>query len=354
MTTEFQKVAEISSSECREALKNKYIRYFARGEWLKLNGTLGMTRSYNFFTNGGVDKYGYCVWATFKSGGLSFEKSYEETFVDLSFEKFRGTYDVSNGKVKFSNGLIGHYFDETLIDAEYGRLIWTAKKANCLETVSEIYNGNATVYKKKTDSHRFAKGSVLMVKNEESLQYIGLKLVKEQDLCGVNCFNSQVPGIVVCFRDFGQIISKLSGKSMANVDPKYNDLKASMAFLSLKNSFAIAKNFREIQTQICNLERQSLHNKLQALADKNPYALLDIYGKGYKVLEGGAVAYLLKCTRKEATLAVYPNCTKEIPIRLIGENVTKFADPLTFNIKDFPSIIHCNPVMPMRFKIGTR
>ncbi len=48
----------------------------------------------------------------------------------------------------------------------------------------------------------------------------------------------------------------------------------------------------------------------------------------------------------------YRNCTQEIPVRLASSNNTaKFADPISFTLSNYATVIPCDPVAPPRWNI---
>ena len=101
---------------------------------------------------------------------------------------------------------------------------------------------------------------------------------------------------------------------------------------------------------LCQVEMAAWRSKLHNLAGTdNPYALLDHYGRGFTLQVAGAAAYIIKCGRLNATRADYRNCTQEVPVAVKGQ--TKFADPFTWIIKDYPTVVPCSPIMPVRWNI---
>ena len=89
--------------------------------------------------------------------------------------------------------------------------------------------------------------------------------------------------------------------------------------------------------------------KRQLAGTDNPYALLDTYGRGHTIQVAGAAAYVTKCAPVQATRADFKNCTLEVPVRV--DDGLRFADPITWILKEFPTIIPCSPIMPVRWLI---
>ncbi len=108
-----------------------------------------------------------------------------------------------------------------------------------------------------------------------------------------------------------------------------------------------------MQSDLCSIDRKLLHTRLQSIANGNPYSILDIYGPGHTIYVAGTVAYITKC--KPVEVKINPEfipCTTELPVTVIKDNYTSFADPLTLVLKDVATIIPCSPVMPPAWKIN--
>ena len=76
---------------------------------------------------------------------------------------------------------------------------------------------------------------------------------------------------------------------------------------------------------------------------------MDLYRPGHVYYRAGAVAYISKCAPTMATLTDHPNCTTEIPVLVNGTK--RFADPLSWVLRDYPQEIPCSNTMPVRWKI---
>ncbi len=82
------------------------------------------------------------------------------------------------------------------------------------------------------------------------------------------------------------------------------------------------------------------------------YALNSLLGPGHRVTTVGATAYVTRCQGVQAARIEYRNCTQEIPVRLSSSNNTiKFADPISFTLSGYTTIIPCDPVAPPRWNI---
>jgi hypothetical protein len=111
-------------------------------------------------------------------------------------------------------------------------------------------------------------------------------------------------------------------------------------FLHINRRLGNFQRFEEFQEAVCQVERKSLFNKLQALASGNKYVLQDIYGP------------------VEARIYDPVNCTKEIPAEIGSEefgNVTrKYVNAQTMILQDFPKRVPCTKEYPPKWKIEDR
>lgn len=103
--------------------------------------------------------------------------------------------------------------------------------------------------------------------------------------------------------------------------------------------------------------RKLLQTKLQIVTKGNHYALKEVFGEGegFKVRVQGSVAWVTKCIPVVATITSYDNCTIQIPVNINHDNTTvKFVDPIDKTIKAVPTIVPCDPINPVMWKIGSK
>jgi hypothetical protein len=55
---------------------------------------------------------------------VPFLDSYELTIVKVKVQTTKGKYNPETGRISFSNGLVGNYFEKVLMDAEMGIYLW--------------------------------------------------------------------------------------------------------------------------------------------------------------------------------------------------------------------------------------
>jgi hypothetical protein len=343
-TPVWQRTKEITPRECRRAVKKGLITVDTR----TFRVTVGDKFETSFYSRGGVADDGTCQVEDFRSGGVQFYNSYEQTRISVLVAAIRGMADTEAGTVIFNNGVQGRWKDEVLRDAIEGTMVWEAADPACEETVSEIFLGSASIHR-RLGSRNVEEAVVMVAGGPTGDQYAGLVLHKPTSLCGAHCYTTQVKGVEVCILREGD--APLPPHTFrASFSQTKTGIQTEIGHLHLGTNMRMHKRFELVQTELCQLERKILHGRLQALAGAdNPYALLDLFGPGHDVIVAGAVAYVTTCVPAEVTKADHANCTEEIPVNHNG--TTKFVDPFTFVMRDFPTEMPCSDLMPIRWRV---
>lgn len=329
--------------ECRLAARNRAITYEGKIRHVDL----GIVHHFSQYTHGSRDKNGVCKHSNFRSGETNFVKSYEETFLTIQIKIVRGTADLSTGNVLFTNGLRANFADGVMKDQTEGTIVWTATPPSCSKSTSLVYNGQVKIHRKRAEGDL---GAIVMIANGTSGQYAGFVIRESQTVCRIKCYTTQVDGLVLCPAYAGTAAAtKL--QYLPHIDTRRTAAQSQMGHLHLTENMKVYKRFDAVTKDLCILDKRVLHTKLHALAGThNPYALLDIMGAGHTVYTAGAVAYVAQCLQVEGHRVDHPNCTEEVPMLING--TVMFADPLTWILKSFPTVIPCSDLMPVRWKIS--
>ena len=335
---------EVTPEECRQAVISKSMTVKGR-TYSNLN--YGATTSFKFYSHGSKDKEGNCATTNFRSENYFYQNAYEETTLEITIQHVRGTANTGTGVVFFANGLRARYQDTVIRDALEGVLVWNATTPNCEETTSQVYLGNAELHLLKRAPG--IQGAILLVKNDTTHQYAGLIIKEPKNICKLECYSTQITSLAACIlREFD---SPMDLTFKAHINPHLTNTQTQLSFLHINTNLENHKKFEVIQKSICQNERRIMFNKLQAIAGTdNPYALLDLYGKGHVVYRAGAVVHVAKCYQLDAGRASFPNCTTEIPVSVNGS--TKFADPFTWVLRSYPTIVPCSRIMQVKWKIN--
>lgn len=189
--------------------------------------------------------------------------------------------------------------------------------------------------------------------DKRKTQYAGLILKDATSTCGTHCYTTQIDGVLTCILREGD--SPLPPATFKDTFRQETvDFQTQVGHQSIGNNLRTGARFEVVQQDLCELERKVLSQGLQGLAAGNKYSLLDLFGRGSVAHTAGAIAYITKCVEVNVGKASYPNCTNEIPVREheASANRTRFADPLTLILRDYPTIIPCSDYMPPGYMIG--
>lgn len=350
LTTVYEETINIDPEECLRIVKEK--------KWHGQRLVYGVPSKTVTMTRGSVDTNGWCEAEDFMSGGQYYYSSYEETFRHLYIDILTGLVKPGHDEITVENGLRGSFAKGTMLDSQEGRLAWKVDTPECEKGVSQIYKGFVSLHRsaKRNLTDPSKQDGIVILEDKESGRIGGFALRSPLEVCGQHCWSTSVSELVLCFRE--------------RADTEFGDFKFNPAFAQAKvdmwarighalltNTLTIDDRLTTILRSICRIDRRILRHKLQAIANGNPYALLQEYGRGNLVSVGGTVAYITQCVPRNASLASFPNCTAEIPIQFQDvkgdqEPQTFFADPFTRIVTRVATILPCSELTPVSFKSG--
>ena len=259
----WEKNYELTPRECENAVKYGELRVEGRNYEVPA----GTKKTFVFYSHGSVDRKGNCKTSSFVTDGQLYTKSYEETILVIHLSELHGSYDLSSGTVSFRNGLTISYKHGVLRDAYAGTIVWNSSEPACQNTVSQVYEGNATLHRMKGDT--FA-GSIVMVNNEATGQHAGLLLQTPRSTCRAACYSTQVKGIVACMlREMEDPIPKHAFKPSFQTEGA--NLRTEFSGLYLRYGMFTGEKFEEMSTDICDVQREVIFGRFHALAgSSNP------------------------------------------------------------------------------------
>ena len=341
----WNQVVPLGQQKCEKIMQEKKIRYEGRTLFVSKIGTPAEGQ---WYSHGNVAKDGTCSWAEeVVSEGVTYPWSYQHVIAKLQTDHVTGEYDMTDGLITFPrlNNIRGNYQLGELNDHSAGTVYWNNNKHDCGDGISEIYHGTVHVYKKKMNQGAMLD-AILMVNSTDTQQYAGLVIKGDRFLCGMKCFETHIPGITVC--PPGR--SGVQVKFRPGFKAEDRQIQSQIGFMHLNINLQVFDSFQELQRALCAVDRKTLSNKIAAIAtDSSPYSLLDVYGPGHMSLLAGGVAYIAKCVSAEVTLSSHHNCTQEVPV--LYKEKKFFMNPLTRIIQQYPTVIPCSDLMPVRWEL---
>ena len=338
----WQRVVDLSPEECRSAalgtgMRVENVEYFPK---------IGVTEHHRYFTRGSR-KDGTCQYQkSFVTAGKIYSWSQEEYIVEITVSEVRGIADGADGHIRLNNGLRVPFRKGFARDNHEGLIVWNTTDIKCEDSVSQVYLGKAEVYHLRNQNR---SGSIIMVQNNVTFQVAGLVMQEDTTLCHAQCHDTHVDGIAVCVLQPGQApVARRDFQPL--FDAESPNLLAQIAHSKISAAMSANDRFATVQAKVCQVELKTIHNKLQAISGAdNKYALLDVLGIGHVIHTSGNVVYVSQCVEKVAATADYTNCTEEIPVSV--NNVTMFVDPFTWVLQEVPTVVPCNPIMPVKWRI---
>ena len=191
-------------------------------------------------------------------------------------------------------------------------------------------------------------GDLIMVEDHEEVRYAGFVLKSETRICTRPVYNTQLSGMSIVVLRPGD--PKVDATYHTPDEMTSTDVQSNLGYVHLKRSLHTDQRFAALQSLVCQNERKILTAKLHMIAADNRHALLDTYGPGHAITRAGSVAYVTVCVPRLAKIRQVTNCSQEIPVAM--GNVTGYADALTFVLQPFPTLLPCDPITPVRWKIN--
>ena len=318
-----------------------------------------------FYSKGGRDLDGNCIWDSWLYRGENYRKSYEETVVKVRFRNLKGHINRRTGILTIATAGIQATYAETMVDDVEGIYVWELAKENCTEHTSNVYDDFATVHRvreeKRKSSDKF-DGSVLTFTNTETQQSGGFVVSKERDACLPDCHRTHVQGLIACL-DPHRIRHKIAYQPGQQADIKM--LQIAMSHMQLTDTFKVNGKFTAIAYDNCETRRYGTEHQLADVAgNDNPYALRNVKISGIgkdcrQFLHGGASGYVASCPKVNVTMVPYDNCTLEVPVvyaddALNETAIVHFVDPITLIMQSVPTISVCSPAMPIKWRINSK
>ncbi len=345
---ETEKQWPMTPQKCRDAVRAQTVEFDDQ----KLPVFVGGSRTTSYFKHGGVEirDWHFCQNSHFMYRGRTYKDSYMTVTATVTIEVLRGLYNPSTGRVRFSNGLTSNYYDRTVEDGILGSISWNTHQFSCAERMSSIFNGTATLHPINNASSIGNEGDLVMISESKENRFAGLVLKSGLDSCGSRLFQTQLKDIVVQVLKPGETPVPSHFVPWGEADTA--SLASNLGFIHLDRSMHQDKRFLEVRSAICENERKFIAAQLAMSAGHSSYALIHSHGVGHVLTRAGSVVHVTSCTPRLATYRLFPNCTQEIPVQIGNE--TAFADPLTWVLQRYPTVVPCDRITPVMWQINDR
>ncbi len=352
-TAEFMRSVYLSRQECEFAV-NTGTFYF---EGRKIEATPGGHSFTSYVSKGSTSTKGHCNPhpEPFVAGNSTFSYHLERTSLHIELKTVQGVRDFQHDQVVFDD--LRATLSKGFIHAPMYALYWNNQtEVTCDNGLLQSFDGTAQI-RKLNDNGGSYDGAIVMVEQKQGTElFAGFKLSEKVIMCNRTAYATNVAQTYIYIVPYNADVLPLAkfGNSRYTKVETIQILTGNTA-MHIRNSLNMYGGFKGVTEDLCRVERGTIHTKLNMLASGDRYALTKEYGPGYQFRLASSVAYVAKCEEKEATLASFPNCTREIPV-YIGPNDTStqvlFADPLTYNLVPSPTVVACDTVMPQKWVIN--
>ncbi len=89
-------------------------------------------------------------------------------------------------------------------------------------------------------------------------------------------------------------IEVASGKfNMVTTEAEFKRLESELSFLQVRSTMTLQETIHQVKAEICKDRKQIAHTRLESIAGaKNPYSLMQVFGRGHQVTRNGATVYV--------------------------------------------------------------
>jgi hypothetical protein len=97
----------------------------------------------------------------------------------------------------------------------------------------------------------------------------------------------------------------------------------------VKTTLSNRDRLRQVRLAICDPRRQVVATRLEAAAGSdNPYAFIEVFGRGHLSTCAGAAVYITRCNPVSVQPRAVVNCTSEVPVMFNGTEM--FIDLISY------------------------
>jgi hypothetical protein len=224
--------------------------------------------------------------------------------------------------------------------------VWEYDPMECPQTIVKLYKGMMKAYVNQTSTY---EGSTVVVEHQDKDQAAGLEVAESFILCGHQAFRSHIKSIAVFVHKDDQMEvaqGRFFGKE-GEVD--LTRLESGMSFMQVRASMSMKEKLRQVRGATCENRRDIARTRLEAVVQ--PHLHLREGPPRHQGRRGRIRDKVLSPPPPvEVVPRIHSNCTEEILVTVNGTDA--FVDPISYVIKSTRSPIHCDDVVPPRYKVG--
>lgn len=180
-------------------------------------------------------------------------KSFKFVLVTINTESIEVPYNIEESSIFFDNVEIP--IDLNHYSKPGTTYYWNIQEQNCTGKIQEVYIGSAKLYRSKKENIN----DVVLIRNNETHQYMGLQLVNNANICGLSGYSSSTKNIFVLVNGTNNTGSK--SWYIQNLDKEaiqvnqYSHVRSFLEIMSIEVGQFWSEAFSKITERICENER---------------------------------------------------------------------------------------------------
>ena len=341
------------------------------------------TKTVSWYSHGGLDENSRPIREVFTPEGSSqpVTGAAEVSTLAITLNEYDGEADIPNDILTIpALNVKTNYRPSVSQRGDYGLLAWKQTTHQCQEGMSKILRSNATIYRRKPEfpesredfrttgdqpkrrnDHQL-KGAVVILHNKDEDRAESVVVQPGHHDCLAECHTTNVRDLTICVGD-GQGLGNLSTRPVTS-SIRLN-MRIGMTQLNKVNHLDGLELGKRMHARMCEENNKMSGKDLAAgLNLRNPYSLQSTTlpepgsagSTGRAITLRGVVGYIYECTPCEVKLVQLDYCTQQIPCEITDPETGKprlaFADPVSFNLRDYPTKTPCTPRLPVQYLIN--
>ncbi|KAL7299003.1 hypothetical protein TKK_0008099 [Trichogramma kaykai] len=336
-------VHEVSKQAC-EQVANSGVFYF--GHHMITGVKMNQTTSHSLNLAGSAANNGVCTRGNYADPYGSWEDVVVQGTIRITVQEQRAKVDLNNNKIHFRSGTICDFGSESCVDADGGNSFWkTLPEDICqFNRYNILYEGQS---EKIMDPEDEDSSNIYTVTSRDIT--FGLTAKKSELICGYKIIKTEHPKLYIFETTKSNSFASRGKADASNLD-LFSYMNSKFVYVEKHMKYQIKHLYRDILTERCRLERQTLMNSL-AIASGSPdqFAYNFMKGPGYMALPAGEVIHIIKCLPIEVKLQHGENCYAELQVA--KGNETYYMQPKTHILKKRGTEINCNTILPPYYLI---
>ena len=340
-------ILEVSKSLCEDLHKTGNLMIHASHmiSGIKIN----QTKTHSIVFAGYVNGDGKCDGSGYSDPFGTWENVVVQGTIKITLMEQIAQIKLNSNTIRLRSGTTCSLSEENCIDQEGGYTFWKSiPKDNCnFQEYSVLYEGLAN----KMVDYDFNQKQIIYSLVTQDITF-ALAAKGQQSVCGYTLIKTEHPKLLIFETEKENRFTDTKHISVSNLDI-FAYVNSKFVYVEKHIRSQMKQLYRDVLTQKCNLERQTLKNTLTIATqapDEFAYDLMK--GPGYMAVIAGEVVHIVKCVPVEVKIEHGESCYAELQVT--RNNKTFYLTPRTHILKSKGTEIPCNKVLPSTYYIGEK